>query len=574
MIRNFFVPLLKEDLQHIVTEASIVSPDDVRMAEEEAKRSGRSVADVLIGKGIISEQFLAEVLSGFFNVPVVDLERIEVDGDAIQTIPEPFAKNKNVVLFAYDKSGGRGKIALLDPEDFDTINYLRMKLGGIWLDVYLTTPSGMRAGFRHYKKKVSEEFGAIIEENLRASAGISDSLDVAKMIEQVPIINILDSIMEHAIMLTASDVHFEPFEDKFLIRYRIDGIMQEVLSLPPEIAAILVARVKVMASMQIDIHSVPQDGRFRFSREDQSIDVRVSVIPTFHGEKVEMRLLKGSVRPLSLVELGLAKRDVELLEENIKRPHGMILVTGPTGMGKTTTLYAIIEILNTPHVNITTIEDPVEYDIPRVNQTQVNTKSGFTFANGLRALVRQNPDIIMVGEIRDNETADIAVNAALTGHLLLSTLHTNDAPTAVSRLLDFHIEPFLISSTLNMAIAQRLVRRICLSCITSMPLSKEIDVIVKAQLSLIKSSQKIPHVAFAGKGCKACSFTGYRGQIGVFEIFCVTDAVRELITKRAPSNVIRQQARKEGMRLMLEDGIEKVQQGLTTLEEVMRVTRE
>ena len=372
---------------------------------------------------------------------------------------------------------------MLDPEDFYTINYLRTLLN-VWLDIYLMSQSDLKFGLRQYKKKINEEFGKVIEENLKESIGIAGALDMSKMIEAVPIVNIVNTIIEHAATSGASDIHFETFENKLIVRYRIDGILQEILNLPPVIAPILIARIKVLSNLQIDIHNAPQDGRFRFPIEDQFVDVRVSVIPTFHGEKGEMRLLKGSLRPLTLYELGFSQSELPKIEMAIKKPRGMILVTGPTGSGKTTTLYAILGILNTPKVNIVSVEDPIEYDIPGVNQTQVNVKAGLTFSSGLRSFVRQNPDIIMVGEIRDGETADIAVNASLTGHRLLSTLHTNDAPTAIPRLLDLNVQPFLISSTLNVVIAQRLVRKICTACVHSIKPGKELLNVLQSHLKV------------------------------------------------------------------------------------------
>lgn len=573
LLGNQFMHLLKEDLHNIVVGSGLITEADFARALEEYKRSGRSATDTLIGEGLLSERFLTENLAAFFGVPIIDLEHADIDATALEMVPESFAKSRGVVLYEFDRDARRGKLAMLDPEDFATINYLRWYLG-IWLDVFITSVGSLKYGLKQYQRKVSEEFSKVVEENLRASM-VSGTLDVAKMIESVPIIAILDTIIEHAVILGASDLHFEPFENRFLIRFRIDGIMQEILSLPTEIAPVLVARVKVLANLQIDIHNAPQDGRFRFSLQDQSIDVRVSVIPTFHGEKVEMRLLKGSLRPLSLQELGFSKKDLVNFEKAVKRPHGMILSTGPTGSGKTTTLYSVLGILNTPKVNITTVEDPIEYDIPGVNQTQVNLKSGLTFAAGLRALMRQNPDIIMVGEIRDQETADIAVNAALTGHLLLSTLHTNDAPTAIPRLIDFGVPQFLIASTLNVVIAQRLVRRICSVCISSVPISEELKELTQHQLKSLNSSVAIPGATFVGKGCKTCGFSGYRGQVGLFEVLYVGDAIRELIVKDTPANVIREAARKkEGMTVMFEDGLAKVESGATTLEEVLRVTRE
>ena len=400
---------------------------------------------------------------------------------------------------------------------------------------------------------------------------------MAKLAEAVPTVTILDSIVEHAIALNASDIHFEPMQKEVLIRYRVDGVLHEILGLHKSIEPILVARVKILANLQIDEHRVPQDGRFRFEIEEGSIvDVRVNVMPVMHGEKVEMRLLKSSARPLTLEELGLSAKAVKIVREEIKKPHGMILVTGPTGHGKTTTLYAVLHILNTSEVNIVTIEDPIEYEIHRVNQTQVNTKAGVTFANGLRSLLRQNPDIIMIGEIRDNETVEIAVHSALTGHLVLSSLHTNDATAALPRLLDMGAPAFLLSSTVNMVIAQRLVRKICASCVESYKTTPEIKRLINAQLALIGDAhvKNIPGTIFKGKGCKVCGLTGFQGQIGIFETLSVSDAIRELLLAQKPVGDIRKQAIKEGMTTMFEDGLEKVEKGITTIEEIIRVVRE
>ncbi|MDP1892301.1 MAG: GspE/PulE family protein, partial [Gemmatimonadaceae bacterium] len=401
--------------------------------------------------------------------------------------------------------------------------------------------------------------------------------DLAKLAEAVPTVTILDNIIEHAIALNASDIHFEPMQKEVLIRYRVDGVLHEILGLHKSIEPILVARVKILANLQIDEHRVPQDGRFRFEIEEGSIvDVRVNVMPVMHGEKVEMRLLKSSARPLTLEELGLSAKAVKIVREEIKKPHGMILVTGPTGHGKTTTLYAVLHILNTSEVNIVTIEDPIEYEIHRVNQTQVNAKAGVTFANGLRSLLRQNPDIIMIGEIRDNETVEIAVHSALTGHLVLSSLHTNDATAALPRLLDMGAPAFLLSSTVNMVIAQRLVRKICASCVESHQTTPEIKRLINAQLALIGDARvkNIPKTIFKGKGCKVCGQTGFQGQIGIFETLSVSDAIRELLLAQKPVGEIRKQAIKEGMTTMFEDGLEKVEKGITTIEEVIRVVRE
>ena len=465
---------------------------------------------------------------------------------------------------------------MLDPNDYETIEFLRAKLD-LWLEPYLTTESSLRYGLRQYKKKISGDFTKVISENVEKSLLIADEADLSKTAEAVPIITILDNIIEHAVVLSASDIHFEPLEKETLVRFRIDGVLQEILSLPKAISPILVARVKVLGNLQIDEHRIPQDGRFRFELDDGStIDVRTNIMPVFKGEKVEMRLLKSSARPLTLSDLGFSKESLAIMEQEIKKPHGMILVTGPTGHGKTTTLYAVLNILNTPKVNITTIEDPIEYELPRVNQTQVNVKAGVTFGNGLRALLRQNPDIIMIGEIRDAETVEIAVHSALTGHLVLSSLHTNDAPSAVPRFIDMGAQPFLLASTINLVVAQRLVRKICSSCIESYKITPEIERLVSAQIELSydKHIQEVPKNLFRGKGCRICGNSGFQGQIGIFELFKVTDAIRDLILKSASAPEIRKTAVKEGMTTMFEDGLKKVEKGITTIEEILRVVRE
>ncbi len=563
----------KAEIKAFITNSGLVNPDQFLAAENESTRSNRSIIDILIGRGLISENIFSEILSDYLKIPLVKFESLALNPEIIELIPESYAKSKGVIIFAYDEKTHRGSLGMLDPYDFATINFLRRKFSA-WFDIHLMTPSNHRFALKLYKRKISDEFNKIIEENLKASTTIADTNNLGKLTEAVPIIKILNSILEHAVTLDASDIHFEPFRDKLLIRYRLDGILQEILSLPKEIAPILIARIKVVANLQIDVHNSPQDGRFRFPLEDQFVDVRVSIIPTFHGEKAEMRVLKGSLRPLSLTELGIGAKDLGRLEDAAKKPHGLILVTGPTGSGKTTTLYAILEVLNTPKVNITTIEDPIEYDIPRVNQTQVNAKAGLTFATGLRTLVRQNPDIIMIGEIRDEETADIAINAALTGHLLLSTLHTNDAPTAIPRLADLKVETFLLASTLNLIIAQRLVRRLCNVCIVSQEISPEAKTALKEQARVRNVAVEPPKVVYSSRGCPVCAYSGYRGQVGIFEILYISDDIRNSILANASAHEIREKARKEGMKTLFEDGLEKVAVGQTSIEEVIRVASE
>ncbi|MBI5133961.1 MAG: type II/IV secretion system protein [Candidatus Taylorbacteria bacterium] len=566
----------EDTLKSLLDSSGLIKESEFDVASDDAKRSGRAVTDVLIGTGKISEDHLVEVLEEYYKVPIVNLKKQQIDIDVLELVPELYAKAKKAILFECDKEKGVARLAMMDPFDYETIEYVRAKLG-MWVEPRLMSTASLRYGLRQYKKRIGVEFGEIISHNIRESLAIAGESDVAKTAGSVPIISILDTIVEHATSLNASDVHFEPLEKELLVRFRIDGIMQEIVSLPKAIAPILVARVEILANLQIDEHRVPQDGRFRFEMEDGSnVDIRVNVMPVFHGEKVEMRILKNSARPLTLTDLGLSSDAAETLAEEIKKPHGMILVTGPTGHGKTTTLYAILHILNTPSVNITTIEDPVEYEFPRVNQTQVNVKAGVTFANGLRALLRQNPDIIMIGEIRDNETVDIAIHAALTGHLVLSSLHTNDAPSALPRLTDMGAAPFLLSSTVNLIVAQRLVRKICTSCIGSYPIPADMKRLIKDQMKALGDShiKKIPETVYKGKGCNVCGQSGFSGQIGIFEVFRVSDAIRSSVMKESPISEIRKQAIKEGMKTMFEDGLQKVELGVTTVEEVLRVVRE
>lgn len=567
--------IAKDTLKKIITDSGLVAPEDFDVVAEESRRTGQTMTNILVGSGRIPEDYLTELLSPYYGAPVVNLKKETIAPEVVDLIPEVYAKSKNIILFARDQEKGIGKLAMLDPFDYDTIEYVRALLG-LWIEPYLSTSVSLRYGFKHYQKKIGLGFDEIISENVEQSLSLAGEKDLSKTAAAVPIVTILDNVIEHAIALNASDIHFEPLENELLVRFRVDGIMSEILSLPKVIAPVLVARVKILGSMQIDEHRVPQDGRFRFEMDEgASIDVRVNIMPIFHGEKVEMRLLKSSARPLSLKDLGFSAEGITILGNEIKKPHGMILVTGPTGHGKTTTLYAVLHILNTPQVNITTIEDPVEYEFPRVNQTQVNTKAGVTFANGLRALLRQNPDIIMIGEIRDNETVEIAVHAALTGHLVLSSLHTNDAPSALPRLLDMGAPAFLLSSTVNLIIAQRLVRRICASCTESYTATPEITRLIQAQIALGGDTiENIPSTLYRGRGCKVCGGSGFQGQIGIFELFRVTEGIRELILRSAPVTEIRNRSITEGMTTMFEDGLRKVESGITTIEEVMRVVKE
>jgi type IV pilus assembly protein PilB len=569
----------EQKLKEILIGSDVISEDVLTTAISEAGQMGQSVLDVLIGRGDLTENFLVELLEPYFGVPVIDLKQVVIPSEVLRLLPEPLAKSKGVILFNYDSQKGVAQIAMLDPLDLDTVEYVRAKLNA-WVEVFLATSSNIKLGLKQYKSEIGLSFNQVINENVKqfmpASADAGKDADITKLAEAIPVITILNSIIDHAVALNASDIHFEPFQKTVVVRYRVDGIMEEILTLHKAIEPVLTARVKILSNMRVDEHRAPQDGRFRFEMEEGStIDVRVNVIPVMHGEKVEMRLLKSSARPLSLDDLGISPSNVAILKGEIEKPHGMILITGPTGHGKTTTLYAIVHILNTPKVNITTIEDPVEYEMPRINQTQVNAKAGITFANGLRALLRQNPDVIMIGEIRDGETLTIAVQAALTGHLVLSSLHTNDAPSAVPRLLDMGAQAFLLSSTLNVVVAQRLVRHICASCIYSYNITSAQKQLINDQVAISGITlESLPETLYMGKGCNLCGHSGFIGQTGIFEILKVSESIKQSILTKGSAGSLRQQAIREGMKTMFEDGLEKVEQGVTTLEEILRVIRE
>lgn len=568
--------IVEEKLKDLLIESGVIDEKTFQSVREESLRFNQPVTNILVGGGYIAEDYLAELLEPYFNTSVVNLKNVVIPKEVLEMVGEAFAKSKSVVAFEQDKVRGVLKLAMLDPFDFEAIEFLRAKTG-LWVEPYLTTKSSLKYGLRQYKHKIGEDFNQVISENVKNLVSSGEEKDLSKMAEAVPIITILNNILDHSASLNASDIHFEPLKDGLLVRIRVDGVLHEILSLNKIVESILVARVKILANLQIDEHRTPQDGRFRYEIDDGStVDIRVNIIPVMHGEKVEMRLLKNASRPLTLEDLGLSKDSIEILSEEIKKPHGMILVTGPTGHGKTTTMYAVLHILNTPKVNITTIEDPIEYEVSRINQTQVNVKSGITFANGLRSLMRQNPDIIMIGEIRDNETVEIAIHAALTGHLVLSSLHTNSASAALPRLIDMGAQAFLVSSTVNLIIAQRLVRKICSSCVESYKISPQIKKMITEQISWSndKHIKKIPPMLFRGKGCKVCGGSGFQGQTGIYELLRVTDSVKSLIIKTAPISEIKKQAVKEGMTTMFEDGLKKVEQGITTIEEVIRMVRE
>lgn len=560
----------------MVVESGLVTEGEFESAKTEAYRANQRIENVLMGRGDVPETYFYELLTVFYGVPLAGLTKKSINNEVLKIISEDFAKTRGIAVF--EKTDNKIKVAMQDPGDIKLIEFLRFKTG-YEIEPYLATAADIVHALRYYKGDISKQFEGIIEENIKKALLISpEAASLERLAENIPIITIVDSIIEFAVLSRASDIHFERTAEKLIVRYRVDGILRDITELPKELHPALTARVKILSNLAIDEHFKPQDGRFKMRFEEETVDVRVSVMPTFHGEKSVMRLLRGAARPLNLEELGLIGHNLSLVKDSITKSHGMILSTGPTGSGKTTTLYAILHLLNKPGVNISTVEDPIEYDIARLNQTQVNPKAGITFATGLRSLLRQNPDILMVGEIRDLETAEIAVNAALTGHLLLSSLHTNDAITTIPRLIDIGVPKFLISTTLNIIVAQRLVRKVCQACIESYPTPAEIKEAVKQQFALLYPKEKvsftIPELLYKAGSCAECAGGGYQGQIAIFEVLVITPEMREIINGEWSIEDLRKQSRKEGMMTMFEDGLAKVEAGITTIEEVLRVIRE
>ncbi|MCK4355254.1 type II/IV secretion system protein [Candidatus Parcubacteria bacterium] len=576
-----------QQLKAFLLDAGLVSEEQFKKALKKAKDANKKIGDFLVSDGLISENNLIKLEAYILGIPFVNLEKETIIPEILKIIPEPIARSHNIVAFR--KKQGVLEVAMLNPEDLSTIEFIKKKTN-LKILPRLTTTESIKHILRQYQKSLKAEFGEIIKKESKTAASIKlkkegekERGDLRKVAEELPVIKIVDTLVKHAILQKASDIHIEPCEKEIIVRYRIDGILRDAMTLPKKAASGIVARIKVLSKLKLDEHRLPQDGRFKIESQDFKYSIRVSILPVFNGEKIVMRLLsENSQSHNNLESLGLRGDALEEIQTNLRKPVGMILVTGPTGSGKTTTLYSVLDILNTPKVNISTVEDPVEYRMPRINQTQIKPKIGLTFAAGLRSLVRQDPDIIMVGEIRDKETAGLSINAALTGHLVLSTLHTTNAAGAITRLIDMGAEPFLISSTLNVILAQRLVRRLCdekekyyLTNTDIKNLGKHCNTddilrILKLE-KIIKQNQTLRKTAFyKPKPSKNCA-DGYKGRIGIYEVLPVTEVIKELIIKGTDSNEIQKHARKQGMRTMIEDGFVKAAQGMTSIEEVLRV---
>jgi len=574
-------------LKKFLLDAGLISAQ--RLARY--KKGFQDLGEWLVEEGVLTKDRLAEIQAYILGIPFVNLEKQTIDPKILRIIPEAIARAHNIV--AYRKKGKVLEVATTDPKDLQTIDFIKKK-SNLEIQPSMTSQRSIESALQQYQKSLEAEFNEIVKKETESLTPLSPAgkkISVSpkaleKKASEMPIIKIVDTLIKHAIIQNVSDIHIEPEEKDVLVRYRIDGVLRDAMVLPKAVQEGIIARIKVLAKLKLDEHRLPQDGRFKIETDEYKVAFRVSVLPVYDGEKVVIRLLREDVKGLTLEKLGLRAEALEKVYRNIKRPNGLILITGPTGSGKTTTLYTIMNILNKPTVNISTVEDPIEYRMPRINQTQVRPDIGLTFANGLRSLVRQDPDIIMVGEIRDNETAALAIHAALTGHLVLSTLHTNSAAGALPRLLDMKVEAFLIASTARLIIAQRLVRKLCSD-------AKEKYFLKKEELSSLKKQADMAHalavlkreraisgrasfssVPFFRPGASKTCEDGYKGRIGIFEALEVSQEIKKLINKEVSADRIHQQAVKEGMITMFEDGLIKAVRGITSLEEVVKATRQ
>lgn len=587
-----------EQFKSFLIDSSLISREQLAAAEHAVAASQESLEQYFIKNKLIDEERLGKVKAYLLGIPFISLEHEDISPEVLTIIPEAIARTNRLV--AYRSRDNDLEVAMLDPDDLQTIDFITKKTG-LNVKPRLTSSASLKAALHQYQKSLKAEFGELIgaeESELPlviktepSAAGQTENPEkhlatLKRSAEELPVIRIVDSVLKHAILEQASDIHIEPTEGAVVIRYRVDGILRDAMTLPKEAAAGIVARVKVLANMKLDEHRLPQDGRFKIQTEERWVSFRVSTLPVYDGEKVVMRVLPEGQKNLSLEDLGFWGEALQRMRQAIKKSTGLILVTGPTGSGKTTTLYALMTLLNTPDVNISTVEDPIEYRMPRINQTQIRANIGLTFATGLRTLVRQDPDIIMVGEIRDSETAGLAIQAALTGHLVLSTIHTNSAAGTLPRLLDMKVEEFLVASTVNVIVAQRLVRRLygpskvqyTLTATEVTALASHVN--MERIMAVLKQENIVPPAAtwqtvpfFRPNAAKDCP-DGYKGRVGIYEVLVVTPKIRELINARSSLDTIGEAARVEGMLSMQEDGIVKAARGITSLEAVFEETKQ
>lgn len=656
------IKLKPEELKKLIADNNFASVKKLDEAQKIADEQKISLQDYLIDQKIISEKELVTLYGQANNIPFADLGKAEIKKEHISQLPEKIAKRYQAIVFG-EEADGSLKLAMADPLDIQAVQFIEKELG-YQTKLYITTPADITAALDLYKEGLSTEISKVIQESSEEISIEEEALkegasaeNVQEIVQEAPISKALNIILEYAVKSRASDVHLEPREGFIQVRFRVDGVLQDTMTLPKNVLSALVTRVKILSNIRIDEHRIPQDGRIKVKVGGSIISIRVSTLPIIDGEKVVMRLLDETTKAPTLEELGFSGTALVGIKKALQKPHGMLLVTGPTGSGKSTTLYSALSLLNSIEVNISTVEDPIEYRIPGINQTQVNTKTGMTFASGLRALLRQDPDIIMVGEIRDQETAEMAVHAALTGHTVLSTLHTNNASGCLPRLLDMEVEPFLIASTVNAVVGQRLVRRLCNECKEAYEASHEqIERLIddfkldrkflsigppkealnevrkiekehgitektipapsnlKEKTSILDQITKDPSIItrslkeaedndtktlkeaifaqseetssksskndellltlFRPKGCKKCHNTGYSGRVGIYEVLEMTDEIGAMIVAHSSTDELEKAAIKNGMITMAQDGFIKALIGVTTVEEILRVTRE
>ena len=558
-----------DKLEVVLIGEGYIKKTDFDLAKEQAKRENVPLEKLLVDKGLIKEEVMGQIVARLYGVPYIKLKKTDIEDitpQLLSYLPEKVASAQEAIIFK--EENGYLYLATTNPWNYELIKTLERRTKKK-IKVFYATIFDIERALKKYTGGLKVEAQKLIEEFKKNPKKSEEN-----------IVKLVNLILEYAYLSLASDIHIEPLSYTVFVRYRIDGILYKELEYPPELHIRVASRIKILARLRVDERAAPQDGHFTYEIRGAKVEVRVSTMPTADGENIVMRLLMPRVRRFELHELGLLENDFNKVRRNIEKPYGMILAVGPTGSGKTTTLYAALQILNKPEVNIMTIEDPIEYRIERVRQIQVNPKKGITFSTGLRNIVRQDPDIIMVGEIRDKETLDMAINSALTGHLVLTTMHANDAPTAFSRFLEMGAKPYLVSACVNVVIAQRLVRTICKECREEYYLSKEEQQIIGEEPALaqaileISGQRNLSKVKFyRGRGCRFCNYTGYEGRTGIFEVLEVTEEIRDLVSKKAPIDTIRNTAIRQGMTTMVQDGITKALMGITTLEEVKRAAK-
>lgn len=559
----------------VLLNQGILTQQQYQDIKVKSASGGISVEDILKTEGVVSEAQLTQAKAKLLGVEFISLENVSFSPQALSFVPQSVAQRFVLIPFTHDEETKTISVAMSNPANLEAISFVQQKTGLSVKSFAATTTDIQKAIKEQYRQELVGEVGQALKEteDFQKTRTV-DSAQIASLIKEAPIAKIVSTILDYAMTSRASDVHIEPQDERVRVRYRIDGILYDKLSLPKGVQEALVSRIKILSEMKIDEHRIPQDGRFNFKAGNNEVDLRISVLPTTFGEKVVMRLLRKSGGVPTLPELGLSGTALKNLETAILRPHGIIIVCGPTGSGKTTTLYSVLSKLNTPKVNIMSLEDPVEYQIAGVNQVQINPAVGLTFATGLRAFLRQDPNIILVGEIRDSETTDLALQAALTGHLVFSTLHTSNASGAMPRLLDLGAESFLLASTMNAILGQRIARKICDNCQESYVPPQELVTEIKTLLGQLFPKNIEQVKLYKGKGCNECGSSGYKGRVGVFEVLPVTEKIARLVLEHKDAATIEKQAVMEGMITMKQDGYLKALQGVTTIEEVLRVAQE